>query len=356
MLRCKTLGYSTVARVAAVLYVLAQVGCASLPSDMKHGVPQRLTLDALGTSALMQFTTSDDCRSVAILVQGEADAVYALDFLRVDEKILIDTPVGDASGRLHEAYTDERQGRLTAAVPQYARLGTFTLTYPYAVDQSVPKVVQFRVMGSQAGGQVKVTAFAVQKINRHSLHVRLFRVSEKATDVDLDTAVAHAREILRQAGITLVVDAQHLLLGSDFSRITETDGPWPSPVGKFAQLVVAARAALPGAGVAVLVVDRLPRGMVGDSLALPGPPDATDPYYGVVLQYAQSSALGRNMAHELAHFLGLHHPRSVTMAGEKITDGPTDAIDDLDNLMNSGEHLSAGQISVLQLSPLLQFP
>lgn len=91
-------------------------------------------------------------------------------------------------------------------------------------------------------------------------------------------------------------------------------------------------------------------------MGLPGPPLPQSPYWGVILRRAAPPQLGRTLAHEVAHFLGLRHVRSVTPAGIVLTDGIADTEPDGSNLMEHGCRLTAGQSYTLSRSPLLRLP
>lgn len=66
------------------------------------------------------------------------------------------------------------------------------------------------------------------------------------------------------------------------------------------------------------------------------------------------AALGWTFAHEVAHFLGLRHIRTVTPSGRILTDQIDDTDPAGDSLMERGMKLSPGQIEILLRSALLQ--
>jgi len=66
------------------------------------------------------------------------------------------------------------------------------------------------------------------------------------------------------------------------------------------------------------------------------------------------SDLGRVIAHEVAHYLGLHHLELYTDDNRAIPDPIPDTSPGGNNLMSGGTILTEGQIDVLRRSPLLE--
>ena len=102
-----------------------------------------------------------------------------------------------------------------------------------------------------------------------------------------------------------------------------------------------------------MIVDGLPAGVAGLSLGVPGPPIAESYYYGVVIGTASDAILGRVVAHETAHFLGLQHVVNRGVSGKVYEDPIPDTSSTQPNLMEEGTTLTPGQAFVLSRSPLL---
>jgi hypothetical protein len=103
----------------------------------------------------------------------------------------------------------------------------------------------------------------------------------------------------------------------------------------------------------VFVVDALVPGVLGLSLGVPGPPEPSSVYHGVIVRRAPDAALGRVLAHEVSHFLGLQHVENRGADGTTYPDPIPDTAPRKDNLMEDGVTLTAGQAFVLSRSPLL---
>jgi hypothetical protein len=185
------------------------------------------------------------------------------------------------------------------------------------------------------------------------LHVNLFAVSETASLAEPPAFLTESQVILDQAGLRIQLDSLHTLRGTGLSSVDTVADPWESPTGPLARLAVLGSARVRNNALNVYLVDKLPRGVDGVSLGAPGPPLAASAYFGVVLRNDPAS-LGWTFAHEVAHFLGLQHVRTVTPSGRILTDPIDDTDPAGDNLMERGQTLSPGQIDVLLRSALLQ--
>lgn len=183
------------------------------------------------------------------------------------------------------------------------------------------------------------------------LHLNLITVTDEA-QLDDPTMIAAAQAVLAQAGLRLQVDRRLVLRGTPWSDIDRVTEPWEAPRGPAAQLCGHGASLLRNGALNVFIVDRLPPGFEGFSLGAPGP-------YGAIATdcrgaFLRRDAQGRVLAHELAHFLGLPHVRTITSDGVTHDDAIPDTQPGNDNLMEHGTRLTPGQVSVLLLSPLLR--
>lgn len=94
--------------------------------------------------------------------------------------------------------------------------------------------------------------------------------------------------------------------------------------------------------------------MSGLSPRIPGPATQSPLRAIVVKSTTRPSDLGRVIAHELAHYLGLHHLELYTDDNRPIPDPIPDTTPDENNLMSRGTILTEGQVDVLRRSPLLE--
>lgn len=307
-----------------------------------------------GPAEILRYEIPPHTRSFTVVLTGAPDALYALASFRIGGRELVGIPKDDFVIDMRDSYFAAGSAVPKGGLLQQTRLGTFTFVYPYAPGQPQPEgMVELQVATTRPQAPVRVHALMPRHDGSRVLHVNLFAVSETAQLEAAPAFVAEAQAILGQAGIRLTVDSLHTLRGTGLSSIDTLTEPWESPTGPLARLAALGAARARNNALNVYVVDRLPRGTDGVSLGAPGPPVPTSPYFGVVLRN-DPAALGWTFAHEVAHFLGLRHIRTVTPSGRILTD----QIDDTDpsgaNLMEHGTRLSPGQIEVLLRSALLQ--
>jgi len=161
------------------------------------------------------------------------------------------------------------------------------------------------------------------------------------------------QRILAQAQIAVSIERVERLTGTAFEQITQFTEPQEAPESQSAMLpsVVADRA---GNGLDVFIVESLPPGVGGLSLGTPGPPVRGSYYFGVIVRGGTAwNQIARVAAHEAAHFLALQHVQNVGISGTRYPDPIDDTTPGVDNLMESGTRLTAGQAFALSRSALL---
>lgn len=306
------------------------------------------------TAEIRRYAVPPDTRSLTAVVSGAADALYALASFKVDGRELVGVPRDELVADMQTSYFDAGSAVLRGGLLQQARLGTYTLVYPYAPGQPPLRgPVELEIATTRPQAQVRIDILLPRHDGSRVLHVNLFTVSEAAPPDSSLASLAEAQAIFGQAGIQLRVDSRHTLRGTGLSDIGTLSEPWEHPGGPLARLAQLGAARASNRALNVYLVDRLPRGCDGVSLGAPGPPVPSSPYFGVVLRN-DPATLGWTFAHEVAHFLGLRHVRTVTPSGRILTDQIDDTEPAGDNLMEHGTRLSPGQIEVLQRSALLQ--
>lgn len=307
-------------------------------------------------SPVIKVAVPAHSRSITIVAEGAPDVLYALASFKLGGVELQDFPQQALAEKLHAAYFVEGSAQPPGSLLQFSRLGTFTFLYPYAPEQPLfAGPLEFRIAASRAEGDVDITVLLPEDDGASVLHLNLLVVSEEH-DLPLDAPPAFlptAQAIFAQAGISLRIDAIAALRDSGLSAVATLSLPWESPSGPLSHLTRLGQKRVESAGLPIYLVDALPRGSDGTSLGLPGPPLPQSSFFGVVLRRAEPQALGRTLSHEVAHFLGLRHVRTVTASGAVLTDGIADTEPAGDNLMEHGDRLSSGQIKVLRRSPLL---
>ena len=317
----------------------------------------RAQLGPSRVSDRLRTVVPEHSRSITIVVSGAADVLYALASFTVGGTELVDLPPEALADRLHTAYFEEGTAQPSRSPLQSARLGTFTFVYPYAPGQPLPAgPLEFRIAASRAHSDVWISVLMPEDDGARALHLNVLMAREHESRVQRSAPafMLAAQAIFAQAGIALHLDDVVALPGTGLSSVPTLTEPWESPSGPMARLAQLGQAQVEGAGLNVYVVEALPAGSDGVSLGLPGPPLPQSPYWGVVLRSAEPQALGRTLAHEVAHFLGLRHVRTVRPSGVVLSDGIDDTEPDGSNLMEHGDRLTPGQIYTLSRSPLLR--
>ena len=303
---------------------------------------------------ILRYEIPPRTRSFTVVLNGAPDALYALASFKIQGRELVGISKDALVVDMRDSYFDAGSAVPKGGLLQQTRLGTYTFVYPYAPGQPpLDGTVELGIATTSPQAPVGVHALMPRHDGSRVLHVNLFAVSESAQLEAPPAFLAEAQAILGQAGIRLKVDSLHTLRGTGLSCIDTITDPWEGPSGPLARLAALGAAQARNDALNVYIVDKLPRGTDGVSLGAPGPPIPTSTYFGVVLQNDPAS-LGWTFAHEVAHFLGLRHIRTVTPSGRVLTDQIDDTEPTGDNLMEHGMKLSPGQIEILLGSALLQ--
>jgi hypothetical protein len=157
--------------------------------------------------------------------------------------------------------------------------------------------------------------------------------------------------------LTVVVDQVQRATDAELSQIGGVPATLPEPGDAYCRLAQAGRAWVTSDGLDVFLVESLPGPLAGLSLGLPGPPDPSSYYFGAVVRVRPDDAgQARAIAHEVAHFLNLHHLQDVGVSSGMTYSDPLDDTHAGDpNLMDAtGTVLTEGQAFSLSRSPLLR--
>jgi len=308
----------------------------------------------LNPGDLLRFDIPPHTRSFTLVVQGDPDALYALASFKLQGRELVGVPPDELVPDMRDSYFNAGSAVLKGGLLQHTRLGTYTFVYPYAPGQPpLCGTVELAIATTHPKTPVRVHTLMPRDEAARVLHVNLLAVSDSASLDAPPAFLTEAQAILDPAGIRLKVDSLHTLRGTGLSAIGTLAAPWEGPTGQIARLAALGAARVQNHALNLYIVDTLPRGVDGVSLGAPGPPIPQSPYFGVVLRNDPAS-LGWTLAHEVAHFLGLRHLRTVTPTGLILTDQIDDTEPSGDNLMERGRKLSPGQVDILLRSPLLQ--
>lgn len=171
------------------------------------------------------------------------------------------------------------------------------------------------------------------------------------------SALERAESILDQAGLVLGQVCQTEVVGALADRLSIVDPPRFGLLLELPELF-ALSAGARGSAIHVFLVDQADVAL-GISGGLPGPPGMHGTgSSGVVMSVAlfdTPEQLGRALAHELGHYLGLFHPveaDNVTL--DPLPDSPRDPSNLMFRSATGGEALTANQASVIGASPVLR--
>ena len=314
-----------------------------------------LAVDATGLSEVVTFAVPAATRSITIVAEGDAEALYALgELVSPDGTDLVQLPDGPPGPAMRASYEDEQIGQMPGALYQTIRLGTFTHVYPYRPgDGAAPGEWSFRV-ASDTPGPVRVTVVLPEDNGARVLHLNLIVVSDEIVESDPPTFLRGVQTVFDQADIAVTFDHVITDPDSDLAAITDFSEPQESPGSMAAMLPALVPSTIAGPALDVFIVESLPLGVGGLSLGTPGPPVRGSYYYGVAILRDSDGATARVLAHEVSHFLALQHVENRGISGEVYPDPLDDTAAGDGNLMEDGTTITADQAFALQRSALLQ--
>jgi hypothetical protein len=327
------------------------------PTPPARDVVVETQVDASGLSPEVRFAIPEGTRSVTIVIEGAHDALYALGALSLGDGVdQVALPPGAPGPAMRASYEDEEIGQMPGELYQSIRLGTYTHLYPYRPGQNVIAGTGRLRVASTHPGPVTVRVIMPEDDGAHVLPLNLYVVSSTLPDPHTGEFAGELARLLGQAELAVAIAGVTRLEGTGLERITDFYEPQEPPLSQSAQLpALVVDRDLPGLD--VFFVESLPAGVGGLSLGTPGPPVRGGYYFGVVVRGTfPAGELARITAHEVAHFLALHHVQNRGVSGTIYPDPIDDTMIGVDNLMQGGLALTAGQAFALSRSALLVAP
>jgi hypothetical protein len=339
------------------IFLLAIAACGTDPPE---GPPSRevrfdTEVDASGLSPEIAFEIPETSRSLTIIVEGATDALFGLGELALgDGADLVQLPAGAPGPAMAESYEQEQIGQMPGALFQTIRLGTYTHVYPYAPNQTVIAGTGRLRVASDRPGPVAVRLVMPEDDSATVLPLNIYLVSDTLADPSGSTFEAELERIFTQAAVTVSITGVERITGSTLEQITDFNEPQESPTSQSAMMPALATAT---SGLDVFFVESLPSGVAGLSLGTPGPPVRGSYYFGVIVRGGfPAIEMARIVAHEIAHFLALQHVENRGISGQRYPDPLDDTTPGVDNLMEDGTVLTAGQAFAISRSALLVTP
>ena len=346
--------------VLGVLGVLvAMSACA--PGERGQAPARRVAVrgvgfDARGISEEVRVVVPAQTRSLTVVVRGAMDAYYALASLETADGVeqVGLAPGLDVAAEMRRTYEVDKVGLMPGELRQSVRLGLFTQVFPDRPGRALPPgEVTLRVATSAPGTPVDLELLMPEEDGARRLPIRIVRVGG---ELDVAPITDTLTSVLAGGGVDVSIDAPTIFLPeSALSEMTEASQPQEPPTSASSQLALLGGSLVEGDALVVYVVDALPGGVTGWSLGTPGPPLPDTVYSGVVVARAgDPREVGRVLAHEVAHYLGLAHVEDVAPSGARHPDALDDTQPGGGNLMERGRALTRDQAWVLSRSALLR--
>ena len=334
-----------------ILVALVLASCSTTPSpeatDGPDPAPRRAATLALvdGISEAIEFDVPPGTTALSILATSpDRDVLIQLGSLSLAGGATYFAPRADLAllssrHRDHVAVTDP------AGFVQEVQRGRFAFTYPFAPGWNLPAgpaAISFLASG---GTSLDVEVTPVGSATRSILPVTVFAPGERTLSGD---ARAGVEAIFGEAGITVKWEDRTLPAWAP-KALTDLE----DRAGTYRLLADTVAAQSTGT-VNLVIVDALPGGVSGVSTGIPGPHDGSGAAITVTFRDANETA--RLVAHEISHLLGLRHLEDRSAGGVVVRNPISDTRADAYNLMQFGTNLTAGQVEILRLSPLLALP
>lgn len=329
--------------LSALLVVTVVVaGCASFPG---HPVLHSSRASITGTAtAPIRFEVPPGTDAISILARStDPDALVRIGRLQLAGVNVLDggSPDPDEMRRMYAEFEAVDDGGFV----QEIQLATLAFTYPFAPGWPVPAGAATIEFWTDRPTTLTVEILAVQSVDRTSVPVIVHAAEGRALHPQ---ARAEVDRIFGLAGL----------------EVAWSEGTLPEPVPAEIDDVVDRRrdselgrlfAAIESSGsqgLHLVLVTALPGGLSGLASSIPGPHDGTGA--ALTVSFRSPEETGRLIAHELMHLLGLRHLEDRSSRGVVVRNPIPDTRAEAFNLMQFGTELTAGQIEVVRLSPLLR--
>ncbi len=343
-------------RLPLALVLVGFVGCggASNEPPAPRDVVIQTEVAADGLSPELSFEIPPGSRSITVVIEGDPGGLYALGGFGVGDGLeLVNLPAGAPGDAMQLSYVQEQIGQMPGDLFQSIRLGTYTHVYPYKPGQVVREGGGHLRVASDRPGPVTVRLVMPEDDAANTLPLNIYVVSATLADPNTATFKGELDRLFAQANVSVTINGVERITDSALSRITDFTEPQESPTSQAAMLpgLVADRATT---GLDIFFVESLPSGVGGLALGTPGPPIRGAYYFGVVVRGGlPPQELARITAHEAGHFMALQHVENRGVSGRTYPDPLDDTTPGVDNLMEGGTALTAGQTFALSRSALL---
>lgn len=300
-----------------------------------------------GSTEPLAFTVPSETRGIGVTATGNSSDVIAVAELTLADEI-DRVGINRIPDALLESIASQHVRLLPGDVFQEAGIGVHAFVYPNSpLDNEIPAgEATLRLVSN--GRSLDVTISLPPVSEDLTLALDVIVADPDLSLADDSAALDRAADLLGQAGITVRWDT---VAAMEFEVPSISVDGVVGARGPVAQLVEAA-ATIGTEAVDVFVVPEL--AVSGLSPRIPGPA-TQNPLRAVVVKSTQRpSDLGRVIAHEVAHYLGLHHLELYTDDNRAIQDPIPDTTPGQNNLMSGGTILTEGQIDVLRRSPVLE--